>query len=428
MFRDCLENPECAQIGVRSSFDVRFQYCFGRHPREQLSSEDLTTELAIEPSHWNQYETPAYAGMHAADNALRLANLSPRRKQPLIWRASLCANGGRVLLHAAESTHVRLPVQDLVRARAVGAGTLWCMELWILHGSDDEAIRQRRRSLLEAAGESHEVVDLTEEPLDSLLNALSSPSLFSPRRVIALEGLSTLDEKAAKRLAETAKTSDAYVVARADAIPAAVLKPLKPFATEEKFTTPRNAAVKDRVREIARRHGVKLSAAVERTLVARAGHDLDRVASVCRQLELAGIANPSERQIGVLVGSTAPGGVPWAITDALEQGRFDRALEAAVGQEPMAVLGYLSNQVAAAARIAELETSVSDSRSVAAAIGVTPFVAEKAAWWKHALGEHIHDALAALARADALAKSAVGAENALAFALGRISVLLSHPR
>lgn len=299
------------------------------------------------------------------------------------------------------------------------------MELWILHGSDDEAIRQRRRSLLEAAGEPHEVMDLTEEPLDSLLNALSSPSLFSPRRVIALEGLATLDEKSAKRLAEAVKSSDAYVVARGEAIPAAVLKALKPFGTEEKFSTPRNAAVKDRVREIASRHGVKLSAAAERILVTRSGHDLDRVASVCRQLELAGIAAPSERQIGVLVGSTAPGGVPWAITDALEQGRFDRALEAAAGQEPMAVLGYLSNQVTAAARIAELEPSTADSRSIAAALGVTPFVAEKARWWRRALGENTHDALAALARADALAKSAVGAENALAFALGRLSTLLA---
>jgi DNA polymerase III delta subunit len=332
------------------------------------------------------------------------------------------------LVHALVLDRGACPQRALVRALSVGEGTLEDMEFWVLHGSDDEAIRQRRRALLDAAGEAHEVVDLAEEPLDALLNALSSPSLFAPRRVVALEGLGGLDDRSAKRLAETAKTSDAYVVARADTVPAAVLKVLKQFATEEKFTTPRNAAAKDRVREIARRHSVKLSAPVERLLVARVGHDLDRVASVCHQLELAGISTPSERQISVLVGSSAPGGVPWAITDALEQGRFDQALEAALGQEPMAVLGYLSNQVTTAARIAELDAAANDPRSIAGTLGVTPFVAEKAAWWRRALGERIHDALTALARADALAKSSAGAENALAFALARLSVLLTQVR
>jgi DNA polymerase III delta subunit len=300
------------------------------------------------------------------------------------------------------------------------------MDFWVLHGSDDEAIRERRRVLLDAAGVQHESIDLNEDTADALVNAIGSPSLFSPRRVIALDGLELLDERTAKTIATLAASSDAYVVARASNPTAALLKPLKGFASIEKFTTPRAAALKDRVREIAARHGVKLNNTAEKVVVARAGHDLDRVSSMCRQLELAGIANPSQRQVEVLLGSSSPDGVPWSISDALERFDFKAALAAASGQEPIAVLAYLTNQITAAARVAE--TGAQSASAAAERLGISQFAAEKAMWWRRSLGRNIPSGVSCLARADEMAKSSAGGENALAYAIATLCLLLNNSR
>ena len=300
------------------------------------------------------------------------------------------------------------------------------MELWVLHGSDDEAVRERRRVLLHAANAQHESIDLNDDTPDALVNAIGSPSLFSPRRVIALEGFELLDERTAKVIAALAASSDAYVVARATSPTAALLKPFKTIATVEKFTTPRAAALRDRVREIAARHTVKLSATTEKVVVARAGHDLDRVSSMCRQLELAGITNPSQRQVEVLLGSSSPDGVPWAISDALERFDFQAAIAASAGQEPIAVLAYLTNQVSTGARIAEADALTASA--AAAKLGISPFAAEKAMWWRKSLGRQLPKAVACLGRADEMAKSAPGGENALAFALATLCMLLGNSR
>lgn len=294
------------------------------------------------------------------------------------------------------------------------------MDMWVLHGSDDEALTRRRGVLLAGAGQEAERIDLAEDGPEALFAALESYSLFQDRRVVCVENADVLSETDALRIAGC--DSDAYVVMRAESLTAAVTKILANTATIEKFTTAKGRQVGARVKEIAEQHGLVLAGDVERLLTGRAGHDLHRVASICTQLSLAGITKPTRAQVTVLLGTCAPDGVPWGVTDALEQRDIAGAIKAAEGLEPMSVLAYLTNQITLAAAVSESPST--DPQHIQSAFGVTPFAAGKAAWWVRALGGNLRTALGALAEADKLAKSQVGGADAVALALGRIGSLL----
>ncbi len=290
----------------------------------------------------------------------------------------------------------------------------------MLHGTDDEAITTRRAALLAAAGDEAEHIDVSEAGLEPLLLALESMSLFAARRVIAVDGIEALTDTDLKRIA--AVDSDAYVVARAGTLTAAASKLLAPVARVEKFATAKGRQVRVRVAEIASQHNITLTTDVEKLIADRAGHDLGRVASVCQQLDIVGMNRPKLRQVEVLLGSCAPDGVPWSVTDALERRDIGAAITASLELDGIATLAYLTNQMTLAAAISE--SGARSAQQAADELGATPFAAGRALWWANALQGRVPDAIAVLAKADALAKSQVGGGDALVFAIGRIGSLL----
>ena len=290
----------------------------------------------------------------------------------------------------------------------------------MLHGADDEAITSRRAALLAAAGDAAEHLDVTEDGPAPLFLALESMSLFSARRVVAVDGIEALSEADLKRLAGL--DSDAYVVARAGTLTAAATKLLAKVATIEKFATAKGRQIRTRVAEIAASHHVTLTADVERFLADRAGHDLGRVSSVCAQLELVGVLQPKLRQVQTLLGTCAPDGVPWSITDALERGDVATAVSAALTLDGIATLAYLTNQITLAAAVAE--AGARTPQQAAESVGATPFAAGRALWWSNALKGRTGEALRVLADADAMAKSHVGGTDALVLAIGRLGSLI----
>ncbi len=292
--------------------------------------------------------------------------------------------------------------------------------MWILTGSDAVAVAQRRAALLAAAGQEPERIDLADEGSETLFTALESLSLFADRRVVAVENAEMLNEADVARLSTT--VSDAYVVMRAATLSTTAAKALARVATIEKHNTPKGKAARPRIVEVARQHGVTLTADVEALLVARASHDLARVNSVCLQLSLVGINRPKAGQVQTLLGTCAPDGVPWAITDALEKRDIAGAITAADDVEPIAALAYLTNQVTLAARI--VETGERDSAAIQDAMGVTAFAAARGLWWAKTLKGGVGQALEVLAVADQRAKSQIGGRDALVAAIAGLAGLM----
>ncbi len=292
--------------------------------------------------------------------------------------------------------------------------------MWVLHGSDDEALTRRRSALVAASGQEVERLDLAEDGPEALFSALESYSLFGDRRVVSIDNADLITEADAARIA--ASESDAYVVMRGSNITAPVVKILGKVASVEKFAAAKGRQVHTRIKEIAGQNGVQLSADLERLLADRAGHDLHRVASICTQLSLVGATKPTRAQVIVLLGTSSPEGVPWSVTDALEQRDVAGAIKAAQVLEPMGVLAYLTNQITLAAAIAESQDR--DPQSIQASFGATPFAVGKALWWVRALNQNVNAGLRVLADADRLAKSSVGGADALTMALGRLGALL----
>jgi DNA polymerase III delta subunit len=294
------------------------------------------------------------------------------------------------------------------------------MDMWVLHGGDEDAVARRRGALLAVAGQEAERIDIAEEGSEGLFVALESLSLFADRRVISVEHADALSEKDLARLGTI--DSDAYVVMRAGTVSAAAQRALTPIATIEKFAKPTGRAVHSRVADIGKENGVTLGSDVVALLAERAGHDLARVQSVCLQLSIVGISKPKLSQVQTLLGSCAPEGFPWGITDALERRDVRAAIAAADEVEPIAALAYLTNQMNLAARV--VEAGIRDPREVQDRFGATAFAAGKAMWWVKTVGSRINEALDVLAQADARAKSAVGGRDALVAAVAGLSALM----
>jgi DNA polymerase III delta subunit len=228
------------------------------------------------------------------------------------------------------------------------------MELTVFVGDDDQQIRTRRAALLDAAGGATGRGDVAVDGPAGLLDAIGSPSLFGGRRVVAVDGIEALTDRDVDRMLRLAAHSDAVVVARAaGSLPVQTRDRLKTIGQVITCTAPKGRGVGARVEEMVVSSGVTLGPELRRMLVDRAGHDLDRVASVLRQLTIAQIFQPSRAQLDVLLGSAAPPGVPWALADAIEAGDTATAVTASIGLEPLAALGYLTSRATQIGQVVE---------------------------------------------------------------------------
>lgn len=228
------------------------------------------------------------------------------------------------------------------------------MELTVLTGDDDLAIRTRRKALLDAAGGDAERIDVAADGGMLLVDAVCSPSMFGGRRVVAAEGLEAISEGNLEALTRNGSGSDAVVVARVSgALTPKQREALKKLGTVQSLTTPKGKGVGMRVDELIDAAGIRLTGDLRKLLVERAGHDLDRLSSILKQLQIAGIGQPTRAQLDLLLGTTAAPGVPWTLSDALETGDVAGMLAAAKGLEPIPAVAYLASRNAQLGRVVD---------------------------------------------------------------------------
>lgn len=301
------------------------------------------------------------------------------------------------------------------------------MQLTVLVGDDDLAIRQRRAALLEAAAIGPFGIETLEVPLDggeALVVAATAPSMFGGVRVVSAEGIDALSEGNAAALAEAGPASDAVIVARAQGlIPTRVRKLLAGAGEVVSLSLPRGKAVTGRITEMARAAGVVLGPPERALLAARGGDDLSRVATVLSQLAASGRTRPSTSQLEMLLGSTAAAGAPWEVSDALEQDDLAKALEAAHRLEPVAVVAYLCNRATQLTRI--IDAGLSDGAAVMAELGLAHrFMADKLLRVATGLGEAgVRSMWEVLGGADRTVKWSRHPEAALDLVLAQLSSL-----
>lgn len=295
------------------------------------------------------------------------------------------------------------------------------MNIWVLTGADREAMSHRRQQLLNADG-FREDCDCAEDTGDGLISAISSVSMFGERRLVACEHFEKLSEINLTRFLSAAAQSDARVVCRADDLPAGVAKKLVALGVcVERFALPRGKDVGGRIVEIAQRHKIVLGFAQRKLLQERCGHDLERVRSICWQLNTVEAYTPSVRQITTLLGSANPEGVPWAVTDALERGDTALALEACrQNSAGLAVLGYLASQITNAGLL--LEAGVGNAAEAEKVLGLKRFPAEKALALSRRLGASgVRSCWEILSAAESHAKTGVGEQAAVEIAVIKLA-------
>lgn len=237
------------------------------------------------------------------------------------------------------------------------ADTVSPMDITVLTGDDDLAIRSRRDQVLKDAGlgdATAERVDVALDRGEALLDAVGSPSLFGGRRFVRVDNIDQIGDVELRLLQEAAKTSDTVVVAQAGAALTAPLRAaLKALGTVVSLGLPRGRGVGMRVEEMLRESGVRFGHAETKLMVERSGHDLDRLNSILKQLKMADMTTPSTSQLLLLLGSTSTPEVPWDLSDAVEGGDFPAALSSASGLEPIPALAYLMSRVSQMGRLVD---------------------------------------------------------------------------
>lgn len=298
------------------------------------------------------------------------------------------------------------------------------MELHVCCGDDDQAIRAKRAALLDGIDGAREDIDVTLDGGDALVQAVNSPSLFGPRRVVAAEGIESLDDSRLSALLGAAAQSNAYVVARASgALRPTLKKALATIGQVHSASAPRGKGVGMRVGEICASHGLRLRPQVQQLIVERCGHDLDRVASLCWQLSVMGMTTADARQVTVLLGTSAAPGVPWAVTDHLERGDAAGALTVTANLVPIAVLAYLASQVEQLGRC--VDAGITSADVAQSKLGISHrFQAERLVRTASRMGpDGVRAAWDIVVAADRAAKSQLGQQVALDVALTRLAPL-----
>lgn len=298
----------------------------------------------------------------------------------------------------------------------------------LLTGDDPVALRQARRSWVDAQAVAVERIDLAESGIQRVIDAVRSPDMFAEHRALDVSSGEALDTAATRRLAEAMGGSDARVLIHGGATRPhrAVLEALSGVGTHQHLAAPSRREVPGRIAQMARQAGVELDAAGRRALAERSGHDLERVAAVLDMLARAGIPRPQARQIDLLLGSSAAPGVPWEVTDAVEAGDVARALEAVAGADAQAVLSWLGRRVVELGRLAEQD--VGDEQHAQQILGGPAWRAGKAIVPARRLGARAPQALAEVVAATAAARGSNGhAEQRAAALVVRLARLFEDP-
>ena len=270
---------------------------------------------------------------------------------------------------------------------------------FVVHAGSDRAtvnaiVDQAIKAASSRLGVEPERISCGDSP-GALADAIASPSLFGGSRsvVVDLEGIT---DHEIDRIAAAASLAEATVIGYGSDVSAGVRKRLSVFATVTSHAIPRAKDAGEHIAALGSVFGLDLDRASIDELTRRCGHDLDRASSVLRALAAGGYHRPTPPQIRMLAGTSEADGVPWDVTDALEQGDLAAAMGASRRCEPIAVIAYLASKAVEAARVCE-----HPSTPASELLGVTPWQAKKAEGLARRLGSDGARVLVmALARAD----------------------------
>jgi DNA polymerase III delta subunit len=177
---------------------------------------------------------------------------------------------------------------------------------------------------------------------------------------------------------------------------------------------------------IAASADISLSRQVRQLLIERTGHEPARLQSVIEQCRIGGIKNPSAAQINILCGTTSSAGVPWDLSDHLERGNLQAALDVCSAAVPLATLAYLGNRYQQAMRI--FESGANNPEEAAKTLGSkSVYTTELLLALSRRVGrERLEKIILIIAEGDLLAKQ--HGIDGLRIVIGRIAPLLSVRR
>jgi len=196
-----------------------------------------------------------------------------------------------------------------------------------------------------------ERITVSESP-GLLADAVSSPPLFGDQRIVAAD-LDGISEDELNMIAFSAPHSDTIVIARATEINSARRKLIESFGSVVSYAIPQSKELPSRIDTLAQAAQVRLSSESRRVLLDRAGDDLDRVFSVLEQCRIGHLAEPTPRQLLVLLGTSQRDILPWDVSDAIDRQDLALAIEIALRCDPIPLVAYLSNRYLEAARVRE---------------------------------------------------------------------------
>jgi len=303
------------------------------------------------------------------------------------------------------------------------------MNFTALIGDDAICARQLQHRLLEHDGTTVERLDASQHPVHDIVASVLAQSLFTPAQVVVIDQLDKLTGSNLELVASAAVDSVNYLYGVAKTLSATQRKTLT-TALGERFLVVEHPALDGKrghetVDLVASSAGVTLSRQVRQLLLTRVGHEPARLQSVIEQCRIGGFMNPTVAQINVLCGTASAAGVPWDLSDYLERGDRQAAIDACTNAVPLATLAYLGNRYQQAMRIIEAEATTSDDAATAAGTK-SAYTADRLLQLSRRLGrERLAQVIVTIAEGDLIAKQ--HGVDGLRIVIGRLAPLFAIP-
>lgn len=279
------------------------------------------------------------------------------------------------------------------------------MILKVLVGDDEQRVVAKKEELLN--GEAFISVDCSEDP-QSLIDAVQTKSLFAATQNVWALNFEALDDKLLDTLLNAGSNSEAIIVARSATLSPARKKKISGVGEVLTLSKPKGKGVALRVNDMIKNSGLVFNPAARRVLTERVGHDTERISSILEQCKILGLSNPTQAQITTLVGSSAAPGVPWSLSDAIENNSLLTAMSVTTDLVPIASAAYLANRFMTVGKIVEADTEELKENVLK---GVAPFQAEKLIKMSKTLENRTGEAAILLARFDQILKSSQSSEH-----------------
>jgi len=291
--------------------------------------------------------------------------------------------------------------------------------VYLVRGSDDSLVAQAARSLVERLVGGRDPALVVEEhggaseDVDAgrILDACTTPPFLIDRRVVVVRGAGRLDAAAAARivsvLEDPSPSVSLVLVGGGGTVPQALVKAVGRVGEIIDVTVRTRGDRTKWMGEQLHEAPVRLDAAATRRLGEHLGEDLGRLAGL---LDTLASAYGAGAKVGVDELEPFLGGAgavpPWELTDAIDAGSTDLALDAlrrmtgAGGRPPILVLGDLHRHYS---RLLRLDGAGATSPPEAAEIlgEAESFVVKKALAQSNRLGtERLAQAIVLIADAD----------------------------